>query len=187
MALHTEVGRLASFTSNARSWPLPAKHSVTIEKLAQAGFYFAPSADEPDGVTCFLCNKGMGGWEAGDDPLSEHCRSTVSNPHKANGKAKYPHGCPYAVLKSGPAKVKELGLDDKKLTQMRKETFGQKKDNWWPYGARPSVAKLVQAGFWFDAEEEDSDQVVCLYCDVQIGNWQKSDDPMYASVVSYML
>ena len=38
-------------------------------QLADAGFHFTPTEDEPDSATCIYCNKGLGGWEKGDDPM----------------------------------------------------------------------------------------------------------------------
>jgi hypothetical protein len=40
--------------------------------LAEAGFHFTPTEPGDDTATCYACDKSLGGWEAGDDPLSEH-------------------------------------------------------------------------------------------------------------------
>lgn len=45
---------------------------LTPTTLASAGFFFAPSAGEPDNCTCFLCLKTLSGWDAQDDPFWEH-------------------------------------------------------------------------------------------------------------------
>lgn len=47
---------------------------LICSKLSDAGFFFAPSEDSPDNVTCYLCGKSLDGWEPGDDPLAEHLR-----------------------------------------------------------------------------------------------------------------
>lgn len=41
-------------------------------QLAQAGFYFTGSKEEPDSVTCFFCEKCLDGWEPNDNPWKEH-------------------------------------------------------------------------------------------------------------------
>lgn len=66
----------SSSSSSTVEWPLTYP-SLTPEALAQAGFYFTPDDaddEEDDQVTCFLCEKKLGGWEEGDDPLEEHAK-----------------------------------------------------------------------------------------------------------------
>ncbi|KAH0551032.1 hypothetical protein GP486_007611, partial [Trichoglossum hirsutum] len=45
--------------------------------LAQAGFYYRPSSESPDSVECFLCRKGLDGWEEEDDPVEEHLKHSA--------------------------------------------------------------------------------------------------------------
>lgn len=58
----------------------PAANPTTLSpanrflQFVEAGFWFNPSPDHEDNVTCFLCNKSMEGWEHGDDPVAEHRR-----------------------------------------------------------------------------------------------------------------
>lgn len=40
--------------------------------MAEAGFYWCGTETEPDIATCFLCNKVLDGWEAEDNPWTEH-------------------------------------------------------------------------------------------------------------------
>lgn len=42
--------------------------------MAEAGFYFCGTEQEPDSVACFMCDKHLDNWEATDDPWSEHKR-----------------------------------------------------------------------------------------------------------------
>lgn len=42
--------------------------------MVEAGWYYDPGEDGPDGVTCPYCSISVEGWEAGDDPLEEHRR-----------------------------------------------------------------------------------------------------------------
>ena len=57
--------RLASF----RGWP--KEHVVTVESLANAGFYYLGLDDK---VECAFCGGNLHQWEEGDDALSEHRR-----------------------------------------------------------------------------------------------------------------
>ncbi|KAB0792790.1 hypothetical protein PPYR_14749 [Photinus pyralis] len=63
-----EKNRLASF----KSWKFNDRSKCSAKKLAEAGFYYAGTPDEPDGVQCFLCNKALDGWEKEDNPWDEH-------------------------------------------------------------------------------------------------------------------
>lgn len=40
--------------------------------MAEAGFYWRGTADEPDSAACFLCGKLLDNWERDDDPWLEH-------------------------------------------------------------------------------------------------------------------
>lgn len=59
-------------STTALKWPHPADFQANPETLAEAGFYYDPSYDDPDNVTCFTCGKQLGGWEEGDDPFLIH-------------------------------------------------------------------------------------------------------------------
>lgn len=40
--------------------------------MAEAGFIYTGSKQEPDSVKCFFCDKSLDGWESNDDPWKEH-------------------------------------------------------------------------------------------------------------------
>lgn len=42
--------------------------------MVEAGWYYDPSPELPDGVTCPYCSLSLDSWDAGDDPLEEHRR-----------------------------------------------------------------------------------------------------------------
>jgi len=48
--------------------------------MANAGFIFAPTDDNPDNCQCPYCNIALDGWEAWDDPVHEHQRRTPTCP-----------------------------------------------------------------------------------------------------------
>ncbi|KAF9322817.1 hypothetical protein BG006_002038, partial [Podila minutissima] len=52
----------------------------TSKRMANAGFIFAPTDDNPDNCQCPYCNIALDGWEAWDDPVHEHQRRTPACP-----------------------------------------------------------------------------------------------------------
>lgn len=63
-----EMQRLQSF----KNWPYGKRKACTAAKMAEAGFFFCGSDEEPDLAQCFLCRKKLDGWEPQDDPWKEH-------------------------------------------------------------------------------------------------------------------
>ena len=59
-------------TSGSLKWPHPARYKATPNTLAEAGFYFNPTSECPDNVTCFMCEKELADWDEDDDPFSIH-------------------------------------------------------------------------------------------------------------------
>lgn len=53
-------------------WPHPTSFRATPLKLADAGFFFNPTGDDADNVTCFMCSKSLAEWDADDDPFDIH-------------------------------------------------------------------------------------------------------------------
>ncbi|KAG8229325.1 hypothetical protein J437_LFUL007133 [Ladona fulva] len=82
---HREEVRLASFIQrDGKRWP--KQDEVSPSALAKAGFYWNPSnlygteEQVSDRVTCAFCESSLGGWENGDDPMSEHRRCSNTCP-----------------------------------------------------------------------------------------------------------
>lgn len=183
-SLHALSERQASFklsngkkrkttTATTSEWPLPLSHSVTPSALASAGFYHAPLTDAEDNATCFLCGKGLGGWEDGDVAIEEHVNHSI--------KASVKKGCPFALLVAGSAKLQELRLEEgKELVKMRKDTFGKKSKYWVHAGQRgwPTPDKMANAGFFLNATEPQSDAVQCCWCSLTLDGWEKADEPL---------
>ena len=42
--------------------------------MVNAGWFFDPNEETPDGVTCPYCGLSLDTWEAGDDPEAEHLK-----------------------------------------------------------------------------------------------------------------
>ena len=43
-------------------------------QLVEAGWYYDPTLDTPDGATCAYCSLSLDAWDVGDDPMEEHRR-----------------------------------------------------------------------------------------------------------------
>ncbi len=59
-------------------WPHPETFKANPDSLAEAGFYFNPSWDDRDNVTCYMCGKELSDWTSDDDPFEIHwekCRA----------------------------------------------------------------------------------------------------------------
>ncbi|XP_021918584.1 baculoviral IAP repeat-containing protein 5 isoform X2 [Zootermopsis nevadensis] len=63
-----EDERLGTF----KSWPFNEDTSCNARKMAEAGYIFCGSKDEPDLVQCQVCLKKLDGWKQDDDPWNEH-------------------------------------------------------------------------------------------------------------------
>ncbi|KAF2276713.1 uncharacterized protein EI97DRAFT_450033 [Westerdykella ornata] len=46
----------------------------SVEQMVEAGWYYDPSEENPDGVTCPYCSLSLDAWTPTDDPLEEHRR-----------------------------------------------------------------------------------------------------------------
>lgn len=42
--------------------------------MVEAGWYYDPTLDTPDGATCAYCSLSLDAWDIGDDPMEEHRR-----------------------------------------------------------------------------------------------------------------
>ncbi|CAF1508661.1 unnamed protein product [Adineta steineri] len=49
----------------------PYRNFVSVDNLAQAGFFYSGTKDM---VTCFYCNRSLEGWNLRNDPMNEHLR-----------------------------------------------------------------------------------------------------------------
>ncbi|KAH7911178.1 hypothetical protein BJ138DRAFT_1135554 [Hygrophoropsis aurantiaca] len=156
-------------------WPHPPTFKANPNTLAEAGFYYDPSWDDRDCVACFLCGKELSDWDADDDPFEIHytkCRTT----------------CSWAVVRCGLSEdldadgnyvfsIKTRLPSSKAMEKARLGTF-EGGDNWWPHDDGASSKKMAQAGFVFTPQAAGDDTVTCLYCNLSLGGWEASDDPL---------
>ncbi|OAA60835.1 Baculoviral inhibition of apoptosis protein repeat protein [Cordyceps fumosorosea ARSEF 2679] len=172
----TYDGRIASFrkttkkrgsTAGRGAKPLNWPHKqITPASLATAGFYFNPSPENPDNCTCFFCQKGLDGWEAGDDPLIEHLT------HASH--------CGWAITKAIEAEIEEFSKQDPTLPHMveaREATFGSR----WPHegkdGWQCKTKQLVESGWVYTPTDESDDMATCMYCQLALDGWEPEDKP----------
>ncbi|OBZ78090.1 Protein bir1 [Grifola frondosa] len=182
--------RLASFSKAKKSkktsskhpsssfkWPLPSTHKATPTSLAEAGFFYDPSANDRDNVTCFMCGKSLSDWDADDDPFEVHwskCRDI----------------CAWAAVRCGLVfDLDERGIyrstdptrypTCKTMEKARLETFTAQK--LWPYdsmkGHGANSKKMAKAGFVYNPQSPGDDTATCLYCNLSLSGWDVDDDP----------
>ncbi|KAK7427446.1 hypothetical protein QQZ08_006052 [Neonectria magnoliae] len=167
-SFHRSVKKRAS-GANGRgtknlSWP---HRNIAPASLARAGFFYNPSPASPDNVTCFLCHKGLDGWEAGDDPLLEHLK----------------HGpdCGWAVVAAIEAELGDYAQEDPSQPYMkdaRKATFAGR----WPHdskkGWKCKTKQLVDAGWKYTPTSDSDDMATCVYCQLALDGWEPADKPL---------
>ncbi|KND88786.1 Protein bir1 [Tolypocladium ophioglossoides CBS 100239] len=156
-------GSTASGRGKALNWP---HKQIAPASLAKAGFYFDPSPDSPDNVVCFLCNKGLDGWESGDDPLLEHL--------------KHASHCGWAVVAAIEAEIGDYEKADPgqpHMVEARKATFAGR----WPHdgkkGWKCKTKQLVDSGWKYTPTAESDDMATCAYCQLALDGWEPSDKP----------
>lgn len=98
--------RLTTFDNN---WPLDKKRGwkPTSLKLAEAGFYYAPTEENEDLVACSYCDLSLDGWERTDDPSHEHRRRRPD--------------CFFFTSKEGPTKTKRQSKRASKRAAVKAE------------------------------------------------------------------
>ncbi|KAF2261937.1 inhibitor of apoptosis repeat-containing protein [Lojkania enalia] len=72
MAHWLQEARRATFK---QKWPLDAGAGYPgVDQMVAAGWYYDPTPDGCDGVTCPYCSLSLDSWDIGDDPSEEHRR-----------------------------------------------------------------------------------------------------------------
>ncbi|KAJ7230663.1 inhibitor of apoptosis repeat-containing protein [Mycena pura] len=179
--------RVASFSKHKRGkslkWPHPKTWQATPDTLAEAGFYFDPSTDDPDNVTCFMCGKQVTEWAEDDDPFDIHWQKCAQM-------------CAWASVRCGLRRDtdsrgrfvfpdKSRLPTSKAMEKARLQTFtGWKHDKNKKHMA--TSKKMAHAGFIFTPVEAGDDTGTCLFCNIALGNWDEDDDPMYVKHVDFL-
>ncbi|TKA46018.1 hypothetical protein B0A49_12600 [Cryomyces minteri] len=181
--VHTFIGRLATFEAphhltKRRASSTKKKTPTTVtwpherpapDELAQAGFFYKPTSNNPDNVMCFLCERSLDGWEPADDPISEHLQHSPE--------------CGWAInmgIKQRNVKLDRAEEDPMgdAMVEARKATFQAS----WPHEAKRGwkckTQKMVEAGWFYDPSPEMDDGVTCSYCSLSLDGWEPKDDPL---------
>ncbi|KAL7415109.1 hypothetical protein BDY24DRAFT_338473 [Mrakia frigida] len=152
------------------AWPLsPSQYPRLLPALlAEAGWFYTPTKDDPDLVTCFLCGKQVGGWGEEDDPFEEHVGHQEGKCGWARTK------CLVETRFTDPSDLPQ----SKALESARLSTFAK----WWPHDKKkawlPTSKNLAKAGFIFSPNGKGSDMASCLYCELGLDGWSPTDDPL---------
>ncbi|KAI5479940.1 hypothetical protein MNV49_002230, partial [Pseudohyphozyma bogoriensis] len=181
-SLHLTSTRRATFTKRAKQpkWPftLKSSHSIHPDKLAESGFYHAPTPSSAGATKCFLCAVEVSDWREGDDVDERH--------YEANP------GCGWAIYR--------LALWEKLKPKSQWEASWGEDGAWWPrsdflqaareasfevgwphHGVKgmPTAKQFAQAGWFFTpgSGEEDADACGCPYCHRSPSLWEVGDDP----------
>ncbi|PWN38067.1 uncharacterized protein FA14DRAFT_188100 [Meira miltonrushii] len=156
------------------------KRYPTPSELANLGLYFDPSAsDEQDACVLFPENVVLSGWKLGDD-VAQKIReavpkATILTIHESKDAAHQDN----PKKDAWTWKDEDLLPTSKSMIATRLKTFTPT----WPYdskkGWKPTSKKLASAGFHYFPNEEEDDCARCQYCELVLGGWEKTDDPMH--------
>ncbi|KAF8159399.1 hypothetical protein B0H34DRAFT_782167 [Crassisporium funariophilum] len=167
-----------SSSTTTLKWPHPYDFRANPETLAEAGFYYDPSYDDPDNVTCYVCEKALGGWEEDDDPILIHWTKCGQTCCWANVRC----GLKFDMDQEGrfTFPVKTRAPTHKLMEKARYETYNVGKgwihDKEKNHGANSKM--MARAGFVFSPQYSGDDLVTCLYCNTSLSGWEAEDDPM---------
>ncbi|KIM44445.1 hypothetical protein M413DRAFT_442427 [Hebeloma cylindrosporum] len=159
-------------------WPHPSDFQANPETLAEAGFFYDPSYDDPDNVTCFICDKQLGGWEENDDPFLIHWNKCGQTCCWASVRC----GLLMDVDHSGRfiSADKTRLPAHKSMERARLETFSAGKgwihDKAKGHGANSKT--MASAGFVYTPQHSGDDLATCLYCNTSLSGWDEGDDPL---------
>ncbi|KAF4992173.1 hypothetical protein FDECE_13789, partial [Fusarium decemcellulare] len=135
--------------------------------LARAGLFFSPTPQNPDNVVCYLCHKGLDGWESNDDPLIEHLKHAPE--------------CGWAIVAAIESEVGDFAQEDPSqpyMKEARKATFAGR----WPHdskkGWKCKTKQLVDAGWKYTPTEDSDDMATCAYCQLALDGWEPGDKPL---------
>lgn len=70
--LDSYAGAKPKRSKHTLKWPHSPSYKATPLKLADAGFFYNPTNDDDDNVTCFMCSKSLAEWDKEDDPFDIH-------------------------------------------------------------------------------------------------------------------
>ncbi|KAK0436928.1 inhibitor of apoptosis repeat-containing protein [Armillaria borealis] len=169
--------KTGSKTTVTLKWPHPSSFQANPETLAEAGFYYDPSPEDRDSVTCYMCSKQLSEWDSDDDPFDIHYRKCAKT-------------CSWAVVRCGlrndvdhqgrfASQNKNRMPLSKVMEKARLDTFTF--GDGWPHDSTKNGCtskKMARAGFIYMPQEPGDDLATCLYCGVSLSGWDDDDDPL---------
>lgn len=155
---------------------------IAADIMAANGFYFDPSYQYRDSVTCYCCRKKEHGWQseqiAMDDGICESppaVRHLVSSPDCANARVL---AARFESMHSRNFNWDhdDLFRDPLASTADRIKTFAG-----WPHNMKlrtrkdgcPTAQELAENGFFYLGSD---DATMCLYCGLKLEGWDEGDN-----------
>ncbi|KAJ3782300.1 hypothetical protein GGU10DRAFT_429552 [Lentinula aff. detonsa] len=152
-----------------QKWPHPEYFLATPETLAEAGFYFDPSSEDKDNVTCYMCGKELSEWDERDDPFGIRC--------KKRGKR-------YAWANVRRGLGAEMDADgrfvfpDKNRLPTSKAMEKARLDTFLFGDASSKRRSMAKAGFVYSPHVSHNNTTICIYCGISLSDWDADDGPM---------
>lgn len=153
----------------------------TPQQLAQLGFYYSPiSIKHKYSITCSHCNMLIRDPIPAENDICEfHLSESPSCAFSLIWKFRNMKENNSTMWRKNPY----FGVPNNSLgINIRKETFKQ-----WKYEF-PEVNQMASSGLYYDPLDDrddfGDDRVVCMYCGLNLEQWERSDDPMEAHKLS---
>lgn len=147
--------------------------------LAQLGFYYTPiSIKHKFAITCAYCNTLIQDPVPAEADICDiHLSQNSSCPLSLIWKFRnMKESTDYTIWRKDPY----FGDVNNNLgVNIRKETF-----KYWKY-TYPDIDQMVSSGLYYDPlndkdENIGDDRVVCMYCGLNLEQWEENDDPVEA-------
>ncbi|VEU19651.1 DEKNAAC100428 [Brettanomyces naardenensis] len=191
----TIKGREASFETcmvNGVMMKWPHNDDLSPEEMAAVGFYYDPTFQHQDCVSCFYCKKKEYDWKPeqitmddGIQPKPAIIKHLERSPDCANARilcARFE--CEHS--KDFHWERDDLFRDPVVSSETRLKTFVG-----WPFDIQrkvkngklkgsndtgyPSSRELSENGFYYLGYDVGDDAVTCLYCGVSLEGWEEGD------------
>lgn len=148
-------------------WP----HNVPTQKeLADTGFYYTPTINHSDLVTCYLCGITISNWD-----------QITLTPAKIHFKQN--ENCPLVNITANGEKGRFMRLKTffkSKECCNNIETLLNRGDSLWPHDGTnwsASSTAMADAGFYYAPSTVGEDYGVCPFCGLGLDGWEAEDEP----------
>lgn len=114
---------------------------LTHPQLVEAGWYYDPTLDTPDGATCAYCSLSLDAWDVGDDPMEEHRRRAPDCLFFALKELYHPPAPVLATKKGKRASTRTSTASTASKTRGKKRTSEQIDDTISSVSEKPTRGK----------------------------------------------